>query len=498
MRAEIPVSAAARRGRVVAALLSMVAPGAGQLYVGALRLGCVLLGLTGALALAALVLAWTGSVEAADRVLDRRFLAAILLADVALVAFRLFAVVDAWRRGRGAAKRLAIAALVVVAVGTAAPHVAAGYVVIRSYSVLDSVFADEEPRDVLPARGLFLVAERGPPPPHGVWPGGVPLGGDPPPRIKRRDLTEQPLAGSPRVIVDGRRRIERPWTTFLLLGIDAGPGIWGGRTDTMIVVALERGTGRAVAIGIPRNLVEVPLGGDAARTPPRFRQPLNALYAFARSRPELFPGGSDPGATALKQAISRLLGIRIDYYALVDLLGFADLIDALGGVDVRVTERIVDSVTRPAWGEPKPTIDVHPGRTYHFFGREALAYVRSRKASSDYTRMARQRCFLSALARQIDVVSVLRRFNSLSATVERSAHTDIPLSRLPDLVRLASRADPSRTLTETLGVAYFARRRASDRYPVPNVRRIRARVRGLILLQPGVLPVEADSVAHSC
>ena len=56
--------------------------------------------------------------------------------------------------------------------------------------------------------------------------------------------------------------------------------------------------------------------------------------------------------------------------------------DALGGVDIHVKERLVDEVTRPAWGEPKPKIDVLPGRTYHFFGREALAYVRSRKAST--------------------------------------------------------------------------------------------------------------------
>ena len=93
-------------------------------------------------------------------------------------------------------------------------------------------------------------------------------------------------------------------------------------------------------------------------------------------------------------------------------------------------------MTRPAWGEPKPRIDVVPGRTYRFYGREALAYVRSRKDSSDYTRMARQRCFLSALADQLDPVRVLRNFGSLAKTVETNVHTDIPLNRLPTLVRL--------------------------------------------------------------
>jgi polyisoprenyl-teichoic acid--peptidoglycan teichoic acid transferase len=183
----------------------------------------------------------------------------------------------------------------------------------------------------------------------------------------------------------------------------------------------------------------------------------------------------------MKQTISRLLGIRIDYYALVDLLGFADMVDALGGVDIHVKERLVDEVTRPAWGEPKPTIDVQPGRTYHFFGREALAYVRSRKASNDYTRMTRQRCFLSALARQLDPISVLRHFGSLAETVEASVRTDVPLARVPDLMKLARGIEPQRTLTQTFGVEYILRRRAADRFPLPNVPKIRATVRDAIL-----------------
>jgi LCP family protein required for cell wall assembly len=225
----------------------------------------------------------------------------------------------------------------------------------------------------------------------------------------------------------------------------------------------------------------VPLVGTAGRSLKRFPDSLNALYSFGRTRPELFPGGDDPGGTAVKQTLSRLLGIRIDYFALVDLLGFADLVDALGGVDVRVKERLVDEVTRPAWGEPKPTIDVHPGRTYHFYGREALAYVRSRKASNDYTRMNRQRCFLSAMARQVSVVTVLRNFGSLASTVEASVRTDIPLARVPDLLRLARSLEPDKTLTTTFGFDYIARRRARDRFPIPNIPKIRATVRDAIL-----------------
>jgi LCP family protein required for cell wall assembly len=477
------------RGRVLAGFLSTLLPGAGQLYAGARRAGLALLAVSAALVAGAATLAVARPFDLAS-VVDARAVAAIVAADVALLGFRLFAVVDAWRRGPGAATRVAVVGLAALAALTAAPHVAAGYVTVRGYGVLDSVFADDEPRDVLAAHGVFLMPPRPPAQyPRRLWPGGVSPSGDPPPR---RRVQPKPLASA--AVLPG----ERPWVTLLLLGSDRGPGNWGERTDTMIVVAIQRGTGRAAAFGIPRNLVDVPVGGAAAEAMKRFREPLNSLYAFGRARPELFPGGADPGATAVKQTISRLLGLRVDYYALVDLVGFADMVDALGGVDIHVKERLVDSVTRPAWGEPKPTIDVFPGRTYHFFGREALAYVRSRKTSSDYTRMARQRCFLSALARQVEAVDVLRHFSSLAATVERSVRTDIPLDRVPDLLRLATGVKPRLTSTETFGVAYFARRRSSDRYPIPAVARIQERVRTTILDPAAVASGRVTSVQRSC
>src|ERR671911_2445079 len=193
------------------------------------------------------------------------------------------------------------------------------------------------------------------------------------------------------------------------------PTTCSARTDTIILAAVQHGTGRAAAFGVPRNLTQVPLG----RSKRPSKEPLNALYGLS--------GGGRKGASTLKQAVSNLLGVRVDYYALVNLRGFADLVDALGGVEIEVKERLVDEVTRPAWGEPKPRIDVHPGRTYRFYGREGLAYVRSGQDSSDYTRMARQRCFLSALAEQVDPVRVLRHFGSLAKTIESNVSTDIPL-----------------------------------------------------------------------
>jgi LCP family protein required for cell wall assembly len=467
-------------GRVAAGALSLLLPGAGQVYAGARSRGLVLVGIWLGAALALFVVAVERPFDL-DAVVSRRVLLGFLAANAALLAFRVFAIADAWRLGRSAASGLAVAALAVLIGVTAVPHVASAYVAIRGYDVLDDVFAEEEPGDVLAAeRGVLLDVVHPRVLPHHEVDVLEPALQAPARAQPFRGRAER-LEDSPRVFLGADEALDRPWVTLVLMGSDRGPGNWGERTDTMIVAALQRGTGRAAAFGVPRNLVEVPLTGVARRTVKRFQEPLNALYSFGNVHPELFPGGRDPGGTAVKQTLSRLLGIRIDYFALVDLLGFADLVDALGGVEVHVKERLVDEVTRPAWGEPKPTIDVYPGRTYHFFGREALAYVRSRKASNDYTRMTRQRCFLGAMARQVDVVTVLKNFGSLASTVEASVRTDIPLGRVPDLLRLARRIDPRQTLTVTFGLDYIARRRKSDRFPIPKIGLMRATVRDAIL-----------------
>ena len=107
--------------------------------------------------------------------------------------------------------------------------------------------------------------------------------------------------------------------------------------------------------------------------------------------------------------------------------------------------------------------------------------MRSRKDSNDYTRMARQRCFLSAMADQLNPLRVLRSFGALARTVEANVRTDVPLDRLPALIRLVSGIDQNETLTETFGLEYIARRRKTDNLPVPNIALLRLTVREAIL-----------------
>src|SRR3954453_19722085 len=226
----------------------MLVPGLGQVVAGASRRGVVLLCLTAAILVAG------AAVALAHPEIGLRLLVALLALDLALLALRVFAVVDAGR----AAAPVAVAALVVL---TIAPHAAAGYLAVRSYTVLDRVFAEEEPRDVLASSGIFLLDKPEPDAP-------LPVG--------------RPLVASPQVLETAAA--QHPWTTILLLGTDEGPGNWGARTDTIILVALQHGTGRAAAFGVPRNLAQVPLGEKGRPS----KEPLNALYGLA--------GGGEEGA----------------------------------------------------------------------------------------------------------------------------------------------------------------------------------------------------------
>ena len=222
---------------------------------------------------------------------------------------------------------------------------------------------------------------------------------------------------------------------------------------------------------------------SAARSPGSraLRAAAERALRVRSAQPALFPGGRDPGATALKQAVSSLLGVRVDYYALVNLRGFADLVDGLGGVRILVKERLVDEVTRPAWGEPKPRIDVA--------ARPPLPLLRPRSARLRALTQGLERLHPDGPAALLPLrdggptrpgarAPQLPRAGA-NGRAERA--TDVPLRRLPALIRLVGGIDPKETLTETFGADYIASRRKADNYPLPKLGLMRQTVREAIL-----------------
>ncbi len=258
---------------------------------------------------------------------------------------------------------------------------------------------------------------------------------------------------------------------MLLLGADAGPGRGGMRTDTMIVATIGTESGQAALFSVPRNLAQVPLPGGRDV----FAQPLNALYDWAAGHPERFVGGKNPGPTAMKQTIGQLVGLPIDYYVLVDFRGFFGLVAALGGVDVNVPEPVLDRVSPYEDGGDWMRIDLKPGRQ-HLDADEAFAYVRARSQSSDYSRIARQRCVIASLAAKATPANVLSSFSDLAATFKENVRTDIPAKNLPLVAELAAGIRLDRVTSIGFVPPAFERAKDPKGFSIPDIVKIRATV----------------------
>jgi LCP family protein required for cell wall assembly len=235
--------------------------------------------------------------------------------------------------------------------------------------------------------------------------------------------------------------LERERLNVLLMGIDSGPGRTEALTDTMIVVSLDP-VGKTVSmLSIPRDLASVPLAnGDV------FGPKINSLMSYADRHPDQFPDG---GVAALEGAIGRLLGIPIHAYATVDLGGFVSMVDAVGGVDIRVRKALSD----PNYGGfgVGPGWSIEPG-LHHLDGANALAYSRIRKSAgeSDFTRAARQQEVLIALRDRVAGPDLLFRLPGLLRAVGSTIRTDLPRDRLPQLAALAEEIDSSSTVRVVL------------------------------------------------
>jgi polyisoprenyl-teichoic acid--peptidoglycan teichoic acid transferase len=228
----------------------------------------------------------------------------------------------------------------------------------------------------------------------------------------------------------------------LLLGGDAGRTRSGLRPDSITVASVDARTGESILFGLPRNLQRVPFPKGTVtydHWPNGFdcgeECLLNAVYTWAESHSDLFPNVERPGVEATRAAVEAITGLEIGYTVMIDLQGFRHLIDATGGVTVDVGKRVplggADDGPIYGWIERGPQ---------RMDGATALWFARSRRDSSDYERMARQKCVLSAMLKQLDPGTVLTSFQALASASARTVWTDIPATDLSDLVKVAMRA----------------------------------------------------------
>jgi LCP family protein required for cell wall assembly len=234
----------------------------------------------------------------------------------------------------------------------------------------------------------------------------------------------------------------------LLLGGDSGAGRWGLRPDSMTVASIDADTGRTVLISLPRNMKNFPFAkGSVMREqfPDGFDADyLNGVSTWAGDNTELFPDSDNPGVDATVEAIEGITGLKINYWAMVNLRGFTDLVDAVGGVTLNVRQPIpVGGLGSDVTGYIQPGVR-------KLDGHDTLWFSRARDDSDDYSRMARQKCVMGAMLEQISPQTAVRNFADIADASSAMVSTNIPASEFSRFVQLALEARGQKVSTLSL------------------------------------------------
>ena len=240
-------------------------------------------------------------------------------------------------------------------------------------------------------------------------------------------------------------------------------------------------TGNVAVFGIPRNTAETPLGKktSAALKEKTYHDTINSLYTAASRHPEIATDGGDPGAEAVRETASLMLGIPIDYYVVVNLMGLVDMVDAFGGIDVNVGARLHLWTPGLTPDDPEHDYYLDPG-IHHLDGLQALDFARSRKDADDYARMGRQRCVLMGLLYQNSLAKLTLGFPNIAAALQKNVTTDIPVGALPQLVKLRSTVNAGEMISLGLGPPDYVTDLNSDGYNIPNTELIKSAVQEII------------------
>ena len=234
----------------------------------------------------------------------------------------------------------------------------------------------------------------------------------------------------------------------LLLGGDSGAGRWGLRPDSMTVASVDAETGRTVLISLPRNMQNFPFVRGSVmheQFPDGFDADyLNGVSTWAGDNTELFRGSDNPGVDATVMAIEGITGLKINYWAMVNLEGFKDLVDAVGGVTLNVRQPIpVGGLGDDVTGYIQPGIR-------KLDGHDTLWFARARDDSDDYSRMARQKCVMNAMLQQVSPQTAVRNFAGIAQASSAMVSTNIPASQFGHFAELALKARGQRVSTLSL------------------------------------------------
>lgn len=189
---------------------------------------------------------------------------------------------------------------------------------------------------------------------------------------------------------------EKPFSV-LLLGIDTGDmgRVDQGRSDVMMVATVNPNTNRTTITSIPRDSLTDIVGYGT-------QDKINHAYAFG-------------GVAMSANTVQNLLEIPIDFTVSVNMQGFEDIVDAVGGITITPT----DTFSQDGY-------QFYEGQSTFMDGTMALAYSRNRyDTGGDYGRQARQRQLIDGILHSALNVSTLWNYNEILASLQGNVQTDI-------------------------------------------------------------------------
>lgn len=433
------------RSAFASAFLSLIFPGLGHAYAGAFEraLGFAALPFL-ALALTAGLALNMGAFVFAGVLIE--YLPMVLVANIVLLVYRIVAAIDAYRVAaylnavelsgnrfgppRLGLAPLSLAGLLAVCLVIAGGHGVVAYYGVQAKSTLDCIF---DPSGTAEGCDQALGS-----PEPGSGDGSAAQSATP------TAATQAAPAGSPVAAAtippwNGTERLN-----ILLIGADQRPADNTFNTDTLIVVSIDPVSKQVAMFSLPRDTVDVPLPPGPARTAfgAVYGNKINRLWTDARARSDVFPGNSNTrGFNALKSVLGYLYGLNIQYYAEVNFTGFRDIVDNMGGVTINVQNPVLDD----RYPGDRGTLRVYiPAGVQHMTGSQALIYARSRHTSSDFDRAQRQQRIITSLREQVDPNRILANLPGVLDALKGTFKTDIPTSKLPQLIQLSSQIDTTK------------------------------------------------------
>lgn len=211
--------------------------------------------------------------------------------------------------------------------------------------------------------------------------------------------------------------------TVMIMGVDSRQDDVG-RSDTLMVATIDPEKKAAAILSIPRD-TRVKIAGHGY-------DKVNHAYAFG-------------GHRLSKESVENLLGVRMDYYVLIDTKAFERIIDAIGGIDINVEKRMY---YEDPWDDDGGlVINLRQGMQ-HMDGKTAIQYVRYRDEEGDIGRIARQQKFIKAVMDKITSASIITKIPTIIQEVSSAIHTDMPISKMISMANVLKDAKEKGLNTE--------------------------------------------------